>query len=52
MEEAAMIKRMLEKDIVGILGVSLAATGGLLVYQLKAYSIIQEVTNRLSSMPH
>jgi hypothetical protein len=47
-----MIKQMLEKNIVGILGVSLTATGGLLAYQLMAYLFIQGVTNALSSMPH
>jgi hypothetical protein len=52
MEEAAMIKRMLEKNIVGILGVSLTATGGLLAYQLMAYLFVQGFINALSSMPN
>ena len=52
MEEAVMIKRMLEKNIVGILGVSLTATAGLLAYQLMTYLFIQAVINSLSSMPH
>jgi hypothetical protein len=52
MEEAVMIKGMLEKNIVGILGVSLTATAGLLAYQLMTYLFIQAVINSLSSMPH
>jgi hypothetical protein len=52
MEEAVMIKRMLEKNIVGILGVSLTATAGLLAYQLMTYLLIQAVINSLGAMPH
>ena len=52
MEEAVMIKRMLEKNIVGILGVSLTATTGLLAYQLLTYLFIQAALNSLNAMPH
>ena len=52
MEEAVMIKRMLEKNIVGIIGVSLTATTGLLAYQLLTYLFIQAALNSLNAMPH
>jgi hypothetical protein len=51
-EEAVMIKRMLEKKIVGILGVSLMAATGLLAYQLMTHLFIQTVVASLGSMPH
>jgi hypothetical protein len=52
LEEALMNKRMLEKNIVGILGVSLTTTTGLLAYQLLTYLFIQAALNSLGSMPH
>jgi hypothetical protein len=46
-----MVKQILEKNIVGILGVSLTATAGLLAYQFLTYLFIQAALNSLSSMP-
>jgi hypothetical protein len=47
-----MTKQILEKNILGILGVSLTAVTGLLAYQLLTYLFIQAAINSLSSMPH
>ena len=47
-----MTKQILEKNILGILGVSLTAVTGLLAYQLLTYLFIQAALNSLSSMPH
>ncbi len=47
-----MIKKLLEKDIVGILRISLTAVTGLLAYQLLSYLFIRAVLNSLSAMPH
>jgi hypothetical protein len=47
-----MAKQILEKNILGILGVSLTAVTGLLAYQLLTYLFIRAVINSLSSMPH
>jgi hypothetical protein len=47
-----MIKRVLEKNILGILGFSLTAVTGLLAYQLLTYLFIRAAINSLSSMPH
>jgi hypothetical protein len=52
MEEAVMIKKLLEKDIVGILRISLTAVTGLLAYQLLSYLFIRAVLNSLSAMPY
>ena len=52
MEEAVMIKRMLEKNIVGILGLGLTATTGLLAYQLLTYWFIRAAINSLGAMHH
>jgi len=47
-----MIKRMLEKNIVGILGLGLTATTGLLAYQLLTYWFIRAAINSLGAMHH
>ena len=52
MEKFGMIKRMLKKNIVGILGLTLTATTGLLAYQMLTYLFIQAAINSLTSMPH
>ena len=52
MEEVVMIKELLEKNFVGILGISLATATGLLAYQLLISLFIQAVVDSLNAMPH
>ena len=52
MEEPVMIKELLSKNIVGILGISLATATGLLAYQLLISLFIQAVVDSLNAMPH
>ncbi len=52
MEEAAMIKKLLEKNIIGILGISLTTVIGVLTYQLLTGLFIQAVVASLNTMPH
>ena len=52
MEEAVMIKKLLEKNIIGILRISLTAVTGLLAYQVLSYLFIRAALNSLSAMPH
>jgi hypothetical protein len=52
MEEAAMIKEFMEKNIVGILGISLATATGLLAYQILLSLFIQAALDSLSTLTH
>jgi len=52
MEEPVMIKELLSKNIVGILGISLTAVVGILAYQLLTYLFIQAAINSLGVMAH
>ena len=47
-----MIKELLEKNFVGILGISLATATWLLAYQLLISLFIQAVVDSLNAMPH
>jgi hypothetical protein len=52
MEEPVMIKELLSKNIVGILGISLATATGLLAYQLLISLFIQAALDSLSALTH
>ena len=47
-----MIKKLLEKNIIGILGISLTTVIGVLTYQLLTGLFIQAVVASLNTMPH
>lgn len=47
-----MIKKLLEKNIIGILGISLTTVIGILTYQLMTAFFIETVVASLNSMPH
>jgi len=47
-----MIKELLSKNIVGILGISLTAGIGILAYQLLLNLFIQAVVDSLNAIPH
>ena len=47
-----MIKELLEKNFVGILGISLVTATGLLAYQLLVSLFIQAVVDSLNAIPH
>ena len=47
-----MIKELLEKNFVGILGINLATATGLLAYQLLISLFIQAALDSLSALTH
>jgi hypothetical protein len=47
-----MIKKLFEKNIVGILGVSLTALTVIFAYQIMVNLFIRSVVNSLTAMPH
>jgi hypothetical protein len=52
MEEIAMIKELLKKNIIGILGISLTTVTGIIAYQFLTGLFIEAVVASLNAMPH
>ena len=52
MEESVMLKELLSKNIIGIMGVSLTASIAVLTYQLMTTLFLQATLNALNAMPH